>query len=75
MTEETISVEDMAGMHDVAPNTIYLILRKDATLPEAERRIPGAYKVGSKYRGEWRIPLSTARNWQPSKAGRPKDAE
>ncbi len=69
-SEVYVSVEQMATMASVAPNTIYRILRADQAKPPESRRIPGAYKRGSKYRGEWRIPRSTAERWQRDGRGR-----
>jgi hypothetical protein len=34
------------------------------------RRIPGAFKRGSKYRGEWLIPRAIAETWQRDERGR-----
>ncbi|MEM6281775.1 MAG: hypothetical protein AAF787_06250 [Chloroflexota bacterium] len=65
-----ITVEEMAAMASVAPNTIYRILRSDQKKSPEDRRIPGAFKRGSKYRGEWLIPRDTAENWQRDQRGR-----
>jgi hypothetical protein len=65
-----VTVEEMALMHNVAPNTIFRILRADQDKPESKRRIPGAVKEGSKYRGEWKIPRDVAEKWERSAAGR-----
>ncbi len=70
MKTSYITVEEMAEMASVAPNTIYRILRSDQKKPEDKRRIPGAYKRGSKYRGEWLIPRETAENWKRDERGR-----
>jgi predicted transcriptional regulator len=70
MNTTYITVEEMAEMARVAPNTIYRILRADQHKPEASRRIPGAFKRGSKYRGEWRIPRDTALKWKRDERGR-----
>lgn len=75
MSEQTVSPEEMAAMHDMSPNAIYIILRADQKLPPDQRRIQGAEKVGSKYRGEWRIPRESAENFQRSAAGRPRTDE
>jgi hypothetical protein len=69
MNDDFISPEEMAIMTDVDPNTIYRILRADSKKPETERRIPGAVKEGSKYRGEWRIPRTVAENWKRDPRG------
>lgn len=65
-----ISPEEMAAMHNVDKRTIYRILTSDQKQPESERRLPGAFKEGDKYRGEWKIPLETAQQWQRSARGR-----
>lgn len=76
MTEsDFVTVDEMATMHNVAPNTIYRILRADERRPEPQRRIPGAIKQGSKYRGEWLIPRSAAESWQQDRRGRKKRIE
>jgi predicted transcriptional regulator len=70
MKSTYVTVEEMAEMASVAPNTIYRILRADQDkLPEL-RRIPGAFKRGSKYRGEWLIPRDTAESWRRDGRGR-----
>lgn len=70
MSDDYVTIEQMAAMHKVAPNTIRRILWKDQTLPEAQRRLPGAVKEGSVYRGEWKIPRSVAENWQRDNRGK-----
>jgi|GEM_PF-2570382 len=76
MTEsDFVTVDEMAAMHNVASNTIYRILRADERRSEALRRIPGAVKQGSKYRGEWLIPRAAAESWQQDRRGRKKRAE
>ncbi len=70
MKSHYVTVDEMAHMASVAPNTIYRILRADLTKAPENRRIPGAYKRGSKYRGEWLIPRDTAENWQRDERGR-----
>lgn len=70
MKPSYVTVEEMARMASVAPNTIYRILRADQQKPEDKRRIPGAFKRGSKYRGEWLIPRDTAENWKRDERGR-----
>ena len=70
MKTKYITVEEMAEIASVAPNTIYRILRADQDKPETSRRIPGAFKRGSKYRGEWRIPHDTALKWKRDERGR-----
>lgn len=70
MKSNYITVEEMAEMACVAPNTIYRILRADQQKPEELRRIPGAFKRGSKYRGEWRIPRDIALTWKRDERGR-----
>jgi predicted transcriptional regulator len=65
-----ITVEEMAEMASVAPNTIYRILRADQKKLPENRRIQGAFKRGSKYRGEWLIPRETAENWKRDERGR-----
>lgn len=62
---DAVSVMTMAEMHGVAPNTIQRILRADQALPEDERRLPGAYKIGTgERRGDWRIPREVAERWR-----------
>lgn len=70
MKTSYITVEEMAEIAAVAPNTIYRILRADQHKDPDKRRIPGAYKRGSKYRGEWLIPRETALNWKRDDRGR-----
>lgn len=72
MKSTYVTVEEMAQMASVAPNTIYRILRADQQKPEEKRRIPGAFKRGSKYRGEWLIPRTTAETWKRDERGRRK---
>jgi len=67
---DTVSPEDMATMHDVESSTIYRILRADQKRPESERRLPGAIKEGSKFRGVWKIPRDVAEKWERSPRGR-----
>lgn len=71
MFEDFVTVDDMAAMHSVAPNTIYRILRADEDKPEAERRIPGAQKLHN----AWWIPRDAAQEWKRSNRGRPSDGE
>ncbi|RMG87926.1 MAG: hypothetical protein D6712_04720 [Chloroflexi bacterium] len=72
MDEDTVTIEEMADMHGVAANTIRRILWADQDKPYDEKQLPGAYKVGSKFRGEWRIPRATAEAWQRDPRGRKK---
>lgn len=62
---------EMAEHHGIGVNSLYRVLRADAQRPPEKRQLPGAEKVGSKYRGEWRIPRAVALAWQPRKRGRP----
>lgn len=68
--ESYFTIQEMAEMHGVTPHTLHRILRADQGKPESERRIPGAYKVGDEWRGEWRIPRDSAKAWQRSPKGR-----
>lgn len=70
MTDDYVSPEEMAVLHGVDVGTIYRILRADQHRPPDQRRLPGAFKEGSKFRGEWRIPRATADNWKRSPKGR-----
>jgi predicted transcriptional regulator len=70
MKTSYVTVDEMARMASVAPNTIYRILRADQQKPHHLRRIPGAFKRGSKYRGEWLIPRKTAETWKRDHRGR-----
>ncbi|MEO0561211.1 MAG: hypothetical protein AAF125_03810 [Chloroflexota bacterium] len=70
MKSNYVTVEEMAELASVAPNTIYRILRADQDKPPEARRIPGAFKRGSKYRGEWLIPRDTAESWERDERGR-----
>lgn len=69
-TEQTISVQEMADMHNMSAHNVHIILRQDQEKPETERRIPGAYKDGDERRGNWRIPLAAAEAFIPDKRGR-----
>lgn len=71
MFGDYMTVDDMAALHQVAPNTIYRILRADEAKPEADRRIPGAVK----FHNAWWIPSETAKNWKRSNRGRPADSD
>jgi hypothetical protein len=71
--DDSLSVEEMAAMHDMDVTNVYRILRADQKLPPDERRIQGAYKVGTKFRGDWRIPREGAENFQRSTRGRKPD--
>lgn len=73
MVDDFVTVEDMAAMHNVNPHTIRRILWQDQKYPEHERKLPGAYKVGSTYRGEWRIPRRVAETWKRDPRGRQRD--
>lgn len=68
--DEYCTVKEMADMTGVARNTLHRILRDDQSRPESQRRIPGAYKQGSKWRGNWRIPRAVAENWQRDSRGK-----
>jgi predicted transcriptional regulator len=70
MKSNYVTVDEMAEMASVAPNTIYRILRADQQKSPEIRRIPGAFKRGSKYRGEWLIPRTTAETWVRDERGR-----
>lgn len=70
MAADYVSPEEMAAIHGVDKMTILRALWEDQKRPEDQRRIPGAVKVGSKYRGEWRIPRDTAEAWQRDPRGR-----
>jgi DeoR/GlpR family transcriptional regulator of sugar metabolism len=59
-----LSPEEFAERVGVAANTIHRVLRADQEREEDQRRIPGAYKIGTKYRGQWRIPPEAADHWQ-----------
>lgn len=72
-SKDYISVQEMATMHNVSINTIHRILWAEVDLPDTNRRIPGAVKVGSERRGEWQIPRESAQNWQRSTRGRKRD--
>ena len=65
-----VTIEEMAAMHGVDPMTVRRILWSDQQRDPADRRIPGAVKIGSTFRGEWRIPRDSAQNWQRSARGR-----
>lgn len=65
-----LTIEEMAALHGVTPQTVRNALWADSKLPEAERRLPGAFKQGSKYRGEWRIPRAAAEAWRRDPRGR-----
>lgn len=67
--QDYVTVAEMADMHGVTENHLLILLRADQKLPQEERRLPGAYKQGSKYRGEWRIPRATAETWVQAKRG------
>lgn len=67
---EMIDIDEMAAMHKVDRHTIHRILLADQKRPENERRIPGAVKLGSRYRGEWKIPRAVAENWKRDGRGR-----
>jgi hypothetical protein len=69
---DTISVAEFAEMHNLSANRVNIILRADLKLPADQRRIPGAYKVGSKFRGEWRIPRATAEALERDPRGKPR---
>lgn len=68
--EEYVTIEEMAEIHGVDPMTIRRILWADQDRVPEKRRIPGAEKVGSTFRGEWKIPRESAENWRRSKRGR-----
>jgi hypothetical protein len=70
----TVTLEEMAAMHDVSRKTISRHLNADQALPPDQRRIPGAYFVGAGKMGVWYIPLDVAKAWTPGKAGRPAKA-
>lgn len=75
MDEDTVTIDEMAAMHNVDPRTIRVIIWDEKDKPDDEKRIPGAFKKGSKYRGEWRIPRATAEAWQRDPRGRKKADE
>lgn len=70
MSEDYVTAPEMARMAGVDVHTIRRILRADLQRPESERRIPGAVRVGPKWRGEWRIPRRVAESWQRDPRGR-----
>lgn len=67
---EYITTGEMAELCGVDVHTIRRALRADQQRPEHERRIPGAVRVGSRWRGEWRIPRRVAESWQRDPRGR-----
>jgi len=70
--EDTVGIDEMAEMHNVDPHTIRRIIWADQKRPDNKKKLPGVFKVGSKYRGEWRIPRITAEAWEPDARGRGK---
>lgn len=69
-----VSPETVAEMHDISPNTVYRLLRREADLRESEKRLPGAFKdTGDPYRARWFIPRESAENFVPSSRGRKKE--
>jgi len=70
--QDMISPEEMAAMHGVQLTTIYRILRADQKRPPEAQKIPGAQRVGDKWRGSWLIPRASAQAWKNAKQGRPR---
>lgn len=70
-----LSVQEMAARQGIDENTLQRILRADQALPPNQRRVPGAFKVGSERRGEWRIPREVAETWTRDPRGRKRNKE
>lgn len=75
MDKDYVSVEEFAAMHGMSVNNVYLILRAEQKLPAEQRRIPGAEKIGGRFRGDWRIPRASAERFERSKRGRKPDSQ
>jgi transcriptional regulator with XRE-family HTH domain len=67
-----MTLEEFAQAVGMSKTNISLILKADSELPPQERRIKGAVKKGSKYRGEWTIPESAVATFERDGRGRPK---
>lgn len=75
-SKNLVTPEQVAEMYDIAPNTVYRLLRREADLAEDEKRLPGAFKEsGDKHRAKWWIPRESAQNFEPSKRGRKAQSE
>lgn len=69
-----VTVDEMARMKQLSHNWIRIILRSEVDLPDDQKRIPGAIKIGSGRRGEWYIPRSSAEAFEKTPRGRPREA-
>lgn len=67
-----MTLEEFAQAVGMSDTNVHLILAADQALPPEERRIKGAKKNGSKYRGEWEIPESAVLTFKRDGRGRPK---
>lgn len=72
MSDEMLTVEEFAAMHGMTTSAVQQLLQREARLPEHLRRLPGAKKEGSTYRGQWQIPRTSAEAFKRSEAGRPR---
>ena len=68
--DDLLTIEEVAAMHNMDPHSIRRIIWTDKDRPDAEKRLPGAYKIGSKQRGTWLIPRRTAESFKPDTRGR-----
>lgn len=68
--DDYVTVGEMAAMHNVAPQTIRMILWADRKREPADQVLPGAVKLGGERRGVWYIPRDVASRWQRDPRGR-----
>lgn len=70
--DDYTSIDEFTEMHQIAPNWVRMSLRDEADLPDDQKRIPGAFKLGEGKRGVWYIPRTSAAAFVKDRRGRPR---
>jgi predicted transcriptional regulator of viral defense system len=65
--KDYVTVEEMAEMYGLHREVLYRVLQKEQHKSPGDQRIPGAYKVDFRSRGEWRIPIKSAMEYRHGK--------